>query len=427
MNDRFDIVILGLTITSSWGNGHATTFRGLVRGLATRGYRVLFLERDAEWYASNRDTPQPCGATTILYNSFDELVELFEPAVTEAALVMVGSYVPDGIRIGEWVTSVAKGTCVFYDIDTPVTLARLESGDWEYITPDLIGKYSAYLSFTGGPTLRQIESKYGSPMARPLYCSVDPEEHLPATADIKWDLGYLGTYSADRQPALEALLLDPARILSERRFAVAGPQYPASIEWPPNVERTIHLSPREHSAFYGSQRFTLNITRDAMKRAGYSPSVRLFEAGACGAAIVSDWWEGLDSIFKIGKEVLLAAGADDMLRILRDCPEAKRLQIAAAARKRVLAEHTPGVRATQLEHYWKEINDNVSPGAARRNGCNRKVTGGPETGLASERSREAANRDARETAVAMCNSGHLYEPTRKDSGDSPNDRCAART
>ena len=427
MNNRFDIVILGLTITSSWGNGHATTFRGLVRGLAAKGYRVLFLERDAEWYAGNRDTPHPHGATTILYNSFDELVARFEPAVTEAALVMVGSYVPDGIRIGEWVTSVAKGTCVFYDIDTPVTLARLDAGDWEYITPDLIRKYNAYLSFTGGPTLRKIESKYGSPMARPLYCAVDPEEHLPAIADMKWDLGYLGTYSADRQAALEALLLDPARRSPGRWFAVAGPQYPDSIEWPPNVERTIHLSPREHPAFYGSQRFTLNITREAMKLAGYSPSVRLFEAGACGAAIVSDWWEGLDSIFKIGKEVLLAEGTDDMLRILRDARDVQRLQIAAAARRRVLAEHTPTVRATQLESYWKEINDNVSPGAARRNGRDRQIAGGQGTGLASEPNRETAGGEARATAVSMSNTGHLYEPARKDAGDSPNDCRAACT
>jgi spore maturation protein CgeB len=427
MSDRFDIVILGLTITSSWGNGHATTFRGLVRGLAAKGYRVLFLERDAEWYAGNRDTPQPRGATTILYNSFNELVERFESAVTEASLVIVGSYVPDGIRIGEWVTSVAKGTCVFYDIDTPVTLARLDAGDWEYITPDLIRKYNAYLSFTGGPTLRKIESQYGSPMARPLYCAVDPEEHLPTPADIKWDLGYLGTYSSDRQPALEALLLDPARKSPERRFAVAGPQYPASVEWPPNVERTIHLSPREHPAFYGSQRFTLNITRQAMKRAGYSPSVRLFEAGACGAAIVSDWWEGLDSIFKLGKEVLLAEGADDMLRILRDCRETERLQMGAAARKRVLTEHTPLVRAAQLEGYWKEINDNVSPGAARRNGRNRQIAGGPESGLASERNRETAGGETSPAAVSLSNSGHLYEPARKDSGDSSTDCRAARS
>jgi spore maturation protein CgeB len=427
MSDRFDIVILGLTITSSWGNGHATTFRGLVRGLAAKGYRVLFLERDAEWYASNRDTPQPRGATTLLYNSFDELVARFEPAVTEAALVMVGSYVPDGVRIGEWVTAVATGPCIFYDIDTPVTLARLEAGDWEYITPDLIRKYNAYLSFTGGPTLRAIERKYGSPMARPLYCAVDPEEHLPAIANSKWDLGYLGTYSADRQPALEALLLDPARRSPERRFAVAGPQYPAAIEWPANVERTIHLSPREHPAFYGSQRFTLNITREAMKRAGYSPSVRLFEAGACGAAIVSDWWEGLDSILKIGEEVLLAEDADDMLRILRDFPEAERLQIGAAARSRVLAEHTPTVRAAQLESYWKEINDNVSPGAARRNGRNRQVAGGPETGLGLKRDGEAASGEAGATAVAVCNTGHLYEPARKDPGDSSNDCRAPRT
>ena len=265
MSSSFDIVILGLTVTSSWGNGHATTWRSLIRGLAARGHRILFLERNAFWYAENRDEPHPEGATTIIYESFDELIARYEPFVRDAAFVIVGSYVPDGIRIGAWVTSIARGKTAFYDIDTPITLAQLEAGGAEYLTPELIRQYDLYLSFTGGPTLEKIENSYGSPMARALYCSVDPEKYPSVITGVRWDLGYLGTYSEDRQPTLENLLLEPARQWKRGRFAVVGPQYPETVEWPANVERTIHLSPREHADFYGAQRFTLNITRDAMK------------------------------------------------------------------------------------------------------------------------------------------------------------------
>ncbi len=412
MSRSFDIVILGLTVTSSWGNGHATTYRSLIRGLAARGHRILFLERDAPWYAGNRDEPNPPGTSTWIYDSFDELVRRFEGVVEQAALVIVGSYVPDGVQCGEWVTSVAAGKTAFYDIDTPVTLAKLEAGDEEYITPALIRRYNAYFSFTGGPILHTIESQYGSPMARPLYCSVDPEKYHPVSTETRLDLGYLGTYSADRQPALEALLLEPARQWRSGRFAVVGPKYPESIRWPSNVQRTIHLSPREHASFYGAQNFTLNVTREAMKQAGYSPSVRLFEAGACGVPVISDWWEGLDSVFRIGKEVLVTETTEDALRILHDLPETERRAIAESARRRVLAEHTPEQRAIQLEGYVKEMDDNhLSLGATRRYRRGRKVSGRMEDGLPSERERTKAGAESGGKAVAISDSRHLYKPS----------------
>jgi spore maturation protein CgeB len=366
VSKRLKVVIFGLSVTSSWGNGHATTYRSLIRGLAKRGHDVLFLERDQPWYAGNRDEPRPAGTVTVLYDSIDELTSRFERHVRDADLVIVGSYVPEGARVGEWVTSIARGKTAFYDIDTPVTLSNLKCGKGDYITTALVSKYNCYLSFTGGPTLRLLETTYGSPMARVLYCSVDPEKYSRVARPIRWDLAYLGTYSEDRQPTLDALLLEPARQSRNRRFAVAGPMYPDSIAWPSNVERITHLSPREHPAFYGSQRFTLNVTRDAMKAAGYSPSVRLFEAGACGVPIISDWWPGLDEVFKIGKEILVAEGPEDALRYIRDLTDAQRFALAEAARVRVLSEHSPKQRALELESYIREMNDHVLIGTPRR-------------------------------------------------------------
>jgi spore maturation protein CgeB len=346
---ELDIVVAGLSITSSWGNGHATTYRGLVRELAARGHRVLFLERDVPWYGENRDLPKPPYCETALYNSVEELKDRFTRRVREADVVMVGSYVPDGVAVGEWVVSTAEGLTGFYDIDTPVTIAKLERGEYEYLTPELIARYDLYLSFASGRALRTIERRYGSPCARVLYCSVDPAAYYPEEREMTWDLGYLGTYGADRQPTLEKLLCEPARQWSQGRFMVAGPMYPQEIGWPRNVERVDHLPPAQHREFYNSQRFTLNVTRADMVRAGYSPSVRLFEAAACGAPVISDPWPGLRTIFRPGSEILTASTAAESLRVLRETSEKQRRAIGAAARRRVLAEHTAAHRAAELE------------------------------------------------------------------------------
>jgi spore maturation protein CgeB len=345
------IIFLGLSITSSWGNGHATTYRALVRELVARGHDVLFLERDTPWYADNRDLPEPPYGRTRLYNSVADLKKRFTRAVSQADLVVVGSYVPEGVAIGQWVIRTTRGVAAFYDIDTPVTLAKLARDDHEYLTPALIQRYDLYLSFTGGPTLEKLEKQYGSPRARPLYCSVDPFLYFPDEGEKSWDLGYMGTYSADRQPALTELLVEPARRRRQQELVVAGPLYPKEIEWPQNVTRIDHLPPARHRAFYNAQRFTLNITRDDMRRAGYAPSVRLFEAAACATPIISDFWPGLESFFEPEREILIAHSAEDVLDYLSQVTEAERRAIGERARQRVLAGHTAAHRAAELERY----------------------------------------------------------------------------
>jgi spore maturation protein CgeB len=355
MSTQLRIVILGLSITSSWGNGHATTYRGLVRELCARGHDVLFLERDVPWYATNRDLAHPPYGRTMLYANRDDLQTRFTADVRGADFVIIGSYVPEGVAVGQWVTQTAQGVTAFYDIDTPVTLAKLEREDYEYLSPELIPRYGAYLSFSGGPTLQKLEQQFGSPMARPLYCSFDPELYFPEATETRWDLGYLGTYSDDRQPPLEKLMLQAAQQWPGGRFMVAGPQYPPSVEWPRNVERREHLPPAEHRAWYNAQRFTLNITRADMIRAGYSPSVRLFEAAACATPIISDYWDGLDSFFAFDREILVSHSAQETLHYLRDMPEQERRALGEHARQRVLAQHTAAHRAQELEAYALEL------------------------------------------------------------------------
>jgi spore maturation protein CgeB len=375
---RHRFVFFGLSITSSWGNGHATTYRALLAELCRRGHDVLFLERDLPFYSANRDLAAPPFGRTELYDSLEELAERFSDDVRRADVVIIGSYVPEGTKVIDFVFGTARGKIGFYDIDTPVTLAKLShGGNAEYLTSAQVPRFDIYLSFSGGPILEALEDRFAARRARPLFCSVDPSAYYPDAAPVAWDLGYLGTYSPDRQPALSSLLIEPARQLPSMSFCVAGPQYPEEIAWPPNVSRIEHLSPSRHRAFYNSQRFTLNVTRQDMVRAGHSPSVRLFEAAACGIPIISDAWIGLEQLFAPGEEILLAEDAAQVRAYLADLPEERRIEIGQKARIRVLSEHTAAHRAETLEGYVAELFGRVARGGDRAAGGRRTVTRPP--------------------------------------------------
>ncbi len=346
------IVFYGLTITSSWGNGHATTYRSLCKALAARGHRIVFVEKNVEWYRSNRDLPRPVYCQVRLYESWHTEAQSLVELSRDADAIVVGSYFPDAIAATEALLTAGFGPVLFYDIDTPITLAALrERGCTDYLNSSLIPHYAAYLSFTGGPALAELETRFGSPRAVPFYCSVDPDLHkpTPARAEYACAMSYLGTYAADRQPKLMYLLNQAAERLPQERFIVAGPQYPDDTTWAPNVQRIIHLSPPEHPAFYSSSRFTLNLTRDDMVAAGYSPSVRLFEASACGAAILSDPWPGLEDFLTPGSEILLPKDAAQVTEILTTLPDSERIAMGQRARDRILSEHTSAHRAEQFE------------------------------------------------------------------------------
>jgi spore maturation protein CgeB len=341
------IVVLGLSLSSSWGNGHATTWRALIKGLTRIGHHVRFLERDVPWYAANRDLPDPDFCGLALYPDLAALRARHGGAIRDADAVIVGSYVPDGVEMLELVLEAARGSVCFYDIDTPITLRALGNGGPTYIARRQVPMLDAYFSFAGGPTLARLERDFGARRALPLYCAVDADLYRPTGAAALFDMGYLGTYSPDRQPALERLLLEPARRLPGRRFVVGGSGYPDDLAWPGNVVHIEHVPPAEHPAFYSSQRLTLNITRAEMRAAGWSPSVRLFEAAACGTAAISDRWTGLGSFFPEGEAILVADGSDDVCRALT-LPRRTLDAIAQAARARVLEGHTGLARAQGL-------------------------------------------------------------------------------
>lgn len=354
------IILLGLFITSSWGDGHAKTYRGLTRELSALGHEVLVLERDVARYAANRDLQKTPYGQVAFYSTLSELKQRFGRAIRHADLVMVGCNIEEGAAIGEWVTQAAQGLTAFYDTDTPLTMRRLASHQLDYLTEELIPRYQIYFSFTGGPSLELIQRRYGARRVLPLYCSVDPELYFHEESEQRWNLGYMGTYSEDKQPALDELLLEPARNWKKGRFVVAGSHYPADHHWPANVRRCAHLAPSKHRAFYNAQRFTLNVTSaDTVEEAGYSPSVRLFEAAACGTPIISDDWEGLDAFFEPGREILIAHSAEESLFHLLETTEAERARLGQRARARVLGKHTARHRARELVSAVREV---LAPG-----------------------------------------------------------------
>jgi spore maturation protein CgeB len=344
-----NLVIFGLTISSSWGNGHATLWRGLCNALSRQGHRVTFFERDVPYYAQHRDLEAPTNYKLSLYADWDSIKSEARRAISESDAAIVTSYCPDAqAAAGEMLQSpVLK---VFYDLDTAVTLERLRSeGSVEYVPREGLGGFDLVLSYVGGTALQDLKRCLGANKTAPLYGSVDPDIYkpVPSSTNYEADLSYLGTYAGDRQRALDELLLRPARILPNNKFLIGGAQYPEDFPWDENVWFVRHVPPPEHPAFYSSSRITLNVTRRAMAQIGYCPSGRLFEAAACGTPIVSDWWEGLDSFFEPGDELLVANSADDVVAALsRDTSELE--SIGRAARERALSEHSAEKRSQEL-------------------------------------------------------------------------------
>lgn len=345
------IVIFGLTISSSWGNGHATLWRGLVRALTARGHRVVFFERDVTYYALNRDLHALPGDGLVLYPDWEAVQGRAVRELADADVAVVTSYCPDASAAEVFVLDAPRAVRVFYDLDTPVTLAALGGGNRPaYVGPRGFADYDLVLSYTGGRALDDLHSRLGARRVVPLYGHVDPEVHRPVPAEARFTnaYSYIGTFAADRQAALETLFIAPARLRPELKMVIAGAQYPTEFPWTDNIFFVRHLAPPDHPAFFSSSRLTLNVTRAAMAAMGYCPSGRLFEAAACGTALVTDDWEGLAGFFTPGVEMLVASTTDDALAAL-DLSDAEIDRLARAGRERVLAEHTSAHRVVDFE------------------------------------------------------------------------------
>lgn len=351
-------VVFGLSVSSSWGNGHATIWRSLIKGLGRRGHTVSFYERNVSYYASTRDawTP-PAGVRLLLYDCLEEVRNDAARDLDHADLALSTSYCPDGPAAAHLILNSHARVKGFYDLDTPVTLNSLHEGcRAPYLPEGGFDRFDLVLSYTGGRALEELRSELGARVALPLYGSVDPETHFPVAPveGLRADLSYLGTYAADRQEALEELFVAPATRLPAKRFLLGGAQYPEDFPWRQNIYFMPHLPPSSHPAFFSSSRATLNVTRGSMATYGHCPSGRLFEAAACGAAILSDWWEGLDAFLAPGPEILRVRSAADVVDAL-SLSDQELHRIGEAAREHVLARHTADHRALELEDICQNL------------------------------------------------------------------------
>ena len=352
------LVIFGLAVSSSWGNGHAVLWRALIRAFGERGHQTVFFERNVPYYAQNRDLYSLEGGRLVLYDDWGAVLPEARRELVDADAGIVTSYCPDAFAATELVLDTSA-LHVFYDLDTPVTLSQLAAGkSVAYIGRDGLAPFDLVLSYTGGTALSVLRERLGARRVAALYGSVDTERYRPAMPanGERAALSYLGTYAEDRQAALEGLLIEPARRRPQLRFIIGGAQYPANFPWAANIRFWRHVPSHEHPRFYGSAQMTLNITRQAMIAFGWCPSGRLFEAAACGTPILSDWWEGLDEFFAPGQEIIIAATTDDVLAAL-ERSDAELAKIGAAARERALARHTAERRAAELEMLLSQFEE----------------------------------------------------------------------
>ena len=355
------IAIFGLTISSSWGNNHATLWRGLGKALVELGHEFIFFERNVPRYSGMRDwtsLPSSMGdSELVLYSDWSTIEARARRELLTCDAAIVSSYCFDAQAATDTILDVQHPLAVFYDLDTPATLETLRSGKQvPYIPWRGLGDFDLVLSYSGGAALEALRSDLCAHRVRALYGHVDPDAHhrVHAIPRYRAALSWLGPYSADRQAMLEELFVTPARLRPDQRFLIAGAQYPEHFPWSPNVSFVDHVPPLQHAAFFCSSRLTLNVTREPMARMGWCPTLRLFEAAACGAAVLSDEWCGLDDFYTPGEQVLVARYCDDTLAAL-ELSDAQLQSIGRAARERTLDEHTSLHRARQLIHYLEEL------------------------------------------------------------------------
>jgi spore maturation protein CgeB len=346
------LVLFGLTVSSSWGNGHATLWRSLIKAMLRRGHTVVFYEHDVPYYAGARDLHSlPVGATLRLYEDFSSIKADARRDLDDADLALCTSFCPDSVAACRLILDSRAAIKAFYDLDTPITLDAFSTGyAVPYLLPEGLAPFDLVLSYTGGKAIDELKTQLGARNVAPLYGSVDPENHFPVPAQEQYrsTLSYLGTYADDRQRTLTTLFLEPAAQLPDSRFLIGGAQYPQEFPWASNIAFVRHVPPSLHPAFFCSGRATLNVTRAVMARYGHCPSGRLFEAAACGVPVLTDTWEGLDTFFVPGREILPVTTAEDVLNIFA-LSDSELGAIATAARERTLAEHTGDNRVRTLE------------------------------------------------------------------------------
>ncbi len=354
MSGSLDIAFFGSSLVSAYWNGAATYYRGIVKALAARGHRITFFEPDAFERQAHRDIEDPPWARVVVFpaGSPAEALEPLERARhADIVIKASGLGVFDELLEKEVLTLRRPGNrIVFWDVDAPATLERVGT------TPDdpfakLAPRYDLILTYGGGPHVVEGYAALGAGNCVPIYNAVDPEEHYAVPPDLRFDglLSFVGNRLPDREERVREFFFRAAELLPDERFVLAGNGWVNDGSLPANVQAIGHLYSRDHNAFNCTPRAVLNVNRRSMARAGYSPPTRVFEAAGAGACLVTDAWEGIEHFLAPGEEILVARSGDEVAQAVRHLTDADARRIGAAARERVLTQHTYAHRALQFE------------------------------------------------------------------------------
>ncbi|WP_207435437.1 CgeB family protein [Sabulibacter ruber] len=351
-NKKLNIAFFGSSLVSAYWNGAATYYRGIVRALHARGHQVTFYEPDAYQRQENRDIPDPEYAKVVVYPATEEAVYKALEDATSADVVVKASGVGvfDELLEAEVLKLQSENRLViFWDVDAPATLDRVESDPADPFRVH-IPQYDLILTYGGGDPVINAYAKLGAKKCVPIYNALDTATHYPVEPEDRFqcDLAFLGNRLPDREARVEQFFLDVAAQLPEQQFIIGGSGWgdkPMSA----NVNYIGHVYTKEHNAFNCTPKAVLNISRESMARYGFSPATRVFEAAGAGACIITDYWEGIDFFFEPETEILVAKDGVEVATLLQGLTPERAKAIGEAAYRKVLAKHTYGHRADELE------------------------------------------------------------------------------
>jgi len=351
------IAFYGSSLLSAYWNGAATYYRGMLRALAAKGYRITFYEPDVYDRQQHRDIDPPEWCRVIVYDGTLEALKEAALAAAEADIVVKASGVgfEDDLLL-EAVLKAARPEAlkIFWDVDAPATLAELRAAP-DHPLRRALRSIDLVLTYGGGDPVVRAYREIGARDCIPVYNALDPETHHPVAPDPRFaaDLGFLGNRLPDREARVEHFFIEPAAQLPDQVFLLGGSGWddkPLSR----NVRYIGHAPTADHNAFNVTPKAVLNISRASMAENGFSPATRVFEAAGAGACLITDAWEGIELFLRPDEEVLVARDGQDVAAILGDLTPERGAAIGKAALRRVLAEHTYAHRAEQVDSLFRQ-------------------------------------------------------------------------
>jgi len=348
-----NIAFFGSSLVSAYWNGAATYYRGLLSALHARGHNIVFYEPDAFERQSHRDIPDPAYAQIVVYeNNLDAMRRALESAKNADLIVKAsGVGVFDGeLEEGVLELKTSDNIVVFWDVDAPATLERMEAEESDPFRA-LLRRYDGVFTYGGGRPVQNAYAALGARFCEPIYNALDARTHFPGGCDERFagDLGFLGNRLPDREARVRDFFFHAASALPQKQFVLGGSGWDSHIELPPNVRSVGHVYTRDHNAFNATPRAVLNIARDSMARFGFSPATRVFEAAGGAACLISDYWQGIEEFFEPDEEILVARDGNEVASLLANLSEERTRQIGQAALKRALSQHLYEHRAARVE------------------------------------------------------------------------------